>query len=152
MRPMRAFTLLEVMLAALFLGITLMSLLTVVSSSSQGAMDAYYEFLAQSLCREPIEVFRGMGYRFVSTYAQHPLSEFPEGWNPVVSADTAAGSGWRPIEAAQFKRLIEITPADGQGLRAMKVRVVVAPIGGGKIAGWLRRDQIALESLIVEEP
>ncbi len=147
----RGFTMLELLMVAMFLALTLISLLSVVSSANQSAMDAWYKSLAVSLCREPIEVLRGMGYAFVADYARHPLPEYPLGWSSIPAGNGAGGAGWYPAEARDFQREVVITPADnpGSGVRAMQIKVTVTPAGDSKISRWLRRQSVSLEALVV---
>ena len=61
-RDSRGFSLIELLLAMIFLSLVMLSIMWLNSSSSRSSMDAYYEFMAIQLALEPIEVFRTFGY------------------------------------------------------------------------------------------
>jgi len=141
----RAFSFVELLIGLIFLSLVLLSLMWMNSSSNRGAMDAYYEMLAFSLAREPIEIFRGFGYDWARTYPAHPLPDFPVAeWRPVLIDPNAL----YPVEAGSFQRFLELEPVERNGVRAMRVRVRVSPLG----ATWMSRPEIALDALITEQP
>ena len=145
----RAFTFLELLIAILFLSVALLSLFHTVSFSNRESMDASFEFTAMSLAREPLEVFRGFGYEWLSKYADHPLAQFPEGWADIAKIDPDAIS--YPVDALQFKRWISLSPFVDGGTRGIRVKTVVSPVRPGKAFSWLSRSQIELESAVFEE-
>ena len=66
-RRVLGLSLLEIVIAMFFMSIAILSFFTMNQASNQSSMDAYYEFLAFSLAREPIEVFRGFGYDYLAS-------------------------------------------------------------------------------------
>lgn len=146
-RPSRrlAFTLIEILVCLGILSACLLPLYFATSVANRGSMDTYYEFLAEALAQEPIEVFRAIGYRALVDYTKQPLPDYPLGWQDLAAQD------WQkmPAEAGVFRRLIEIVPAtrDSDDPPALLVRVTVAPTG----STWLTRSQIVAETLIVED-
>lgn len=150
----RAFTLLEVIIAMAFLSVAILSMFWMNRASNQGSMDAYYEFLAFSLAREPIEVFRGFGYDYLKMVADGNVS--PPAWYPVgtlkdIEFDMMSDMQY-PAEARLFQRLIELTPVTGGKLKAVKIKVTVAAKGQSRVEVWMSRKAVSLESLVMERP
>ena len=115
----RGFSLLEVIIAMAFLSVAILSMFWMNRASNQGSMDAYYEFLAFSLAREPIEVFRGFGYDYLKMIADGNVS--PPSWYPVgamkdIEFDLMSDMQY-PAEARLFQRLIELTPVTAGKLK-----------------------------------
>ena len=148
----KAFTLMEIIIAMALLLVVILSVLLLNQSSNQSSMDAYYETLCFSLAREPIEVFRGLGYETVLAIskdnslcpAPYTVSEFSEiTFNPKIDLQY-------PAEAENFQRCIELTPNDDG--KYINIRVTVTPKNLSKAELWLSRKTITLESIIVEKP
>ena len=126
--------------------IELLSLIWMNRTSTRAAMDSYYEMVALSLAREPIEIFRGFGYDWLAAYDSHPLEDFPPfTWKPVTSA--AFSTHQRPVETEIFQRHIALENIVEAGVPAIRVRVSIAPVG----SSWLTRSEITLEGLIVKQ-
>ncbi|RCK79453.1 MAG: hypothetical protein OZSIB_0093 [Candidatus Ozemobacter sibiricus] len=149
--PRRAFTLIEVLVAMIFLSLALLSLMWMNQASTRGAMDAYYEFLGQSLAQEPLEVYRALGYDWL---ARNPsgLPDLPIGaWQDV--SDGPTPDLGRPAEAGFFSRLIETARiTDGTGLSALRLTVTVRPRQLGRVEAWLTRNQITRTALLFPRP
>jgi prepilin-type N-terminal cleavage/methylation domain-containing protein len=148
----RGFSFVEFLVAMMILSVSILSLLWMSSYSKKGSMDAYYEFLAFSLAKEPIEVFRAFGYQWLQDYDSHPLARYPVNVGPAAIGNNPTDPDQHPFEASQFVRSISLAPADHQGLRAFKVTVEVGPAGKNRVETWLRKDNVQLEALIVETP
>ncbi|MGM0599686.1 MAG: type IV pilus modification PilV family protein, partial [Candidatus Rifleibacteriota bacterium] len=106
----KAFTMLEIVIAMAFLSIAILSILWMNKASNEGSMDAYYEFLAFSLAREPIEIFRGFGYDSLEEIVDHnvsPVSRYPLG-EADIDFDATSDLQY-PAEARLFKREIELS-------------------------------------------
>jgi len=148
----------ELLVAMAFLALALLSMLWMNTYSSKGSMDAYYEFLAFSLAREPIEVFRSFGYKWLAKYDNHPLARYPANSGPQQIIDSAGNPDQHPFEAGLFEREILIADADyqdsttGQKILAKKVTVYVRPVKKSRVDNWLRKDEIQLEAFIVDGP
>lgn len=150
----RAFSLLEIIIAMAFLSVAILSMFWMNRASNQGSMDAYYEFLAFSLAREPIEIFRGLGYDYLKMIADGNIA--PPSWYPVgsfknIEFDLMSDMQY-PAEARLFERLIEIIPVSSGNLNGMRVRVTVAAKGQSRVEVWMSRKSVSLESLIMERP
>jgi type II secretory pathway pseudopilin PulG len=148
------FTLIEILIAMMFMSFAILSYLWLNQASSRGAMDAYYELLAFSLAREPIEIYRGLGYEQLDRYIVHgdaPLPRYPLGaWTPLT--DDPFSSVQYPPEALQFSRHISLTPVNQHGVKAIRITSTVAPKGQSRVELWLTRRAITLESLVMERP
>ena len=149
----RAFSLVEILVALLFISLTLFSLFQLNQQSSKGSMDAYYETLALSLAREPLEVFRGLGFAWLDDCLNGkvpPLAEFP--FDDQVVGEDPASEFTYPTEASQFRRRIDVEPCSDQGLRGYRIVVQVYPSGENFVQKWLSRKKIELRGVIVELP
>ncbi|MFZ5949220.1 MAG: type IV pilus modification PilV family protein [Candidatus Rifleibacteriota bacterium] len=150
----RAFSLLEIVIAMAFLSIAILSVLWMNRSSNQGSMDAYYEFLAFSLAREPIEIFRGFGYDCLKDIVNgntSPPSHYPVGSFIDIDFDAMSDMQY-PAEARLFQRQIELTSISSGGLNGIKIKVTVAARGQSKVDVWMSRKAVTLESLVMERP
>ena len=147
----KAFTLMEIIISMALLLVIILSVLMLNQTSNQSSMDAYYETLCFSLAREPIEVFRGLGYETVLAIQKDPklcpapykVGEFTDiTFNPKVDLQY-------PADAENFQRRIDLTPNDSP--KYINIRVTVAPRNLSKAEVWLSRKSIVLESNIVEK-
>ena len=141
-------TLTEVMIAVFFLAVAVLGYLTLNQMSNKGTMDAYYECLAFSLAREPIEIFRGIGYDAI-------LNNRPT-WYP---ADGTAhdipmdlSDLQYPAESELFQRTIYIEEIGTEkGKRGVKVTVTVSAKGQSKAEMWMNGTSVTLSSIIMEQ-
>ncbi len=146
----RALSFLELLLTIALLSLVLLALFSTTTYSNRRSFDAYYEYLALALAKEPIEIFRGFGYHWLAGYDRHPLPAYPLAWSPIADADL--GLVLHPAEAAGFRRHIALTPVTDGRTRAIRVRVTVAPAAANRVMTWLSRDEVVLEALIPEKP
>ena len=121
-------------------------------TSNQSSMDAYYETLCFSLAREPIEVFRGLGYETVLAISKnnelcptpYKIGEFtPITFNPKIALQY-------PADAENFQRCIDLTPNETD--KYIKIKVSITPKNLSKAEIWLSRKTVVLESNIFEKP
>lgn len=151
MKRKSGFSLVDVLIASLFLSMVLLGLMWMNSYSSKSSMDAYYEFLAFQIAMEPIEVFRSFGYEWLKQYKENTLPDFPlDKWVDLAQNQTMAVIR-RPVECNFFQRLIKLEPVQEGSLNAIRVQVSVSPKDQSRIKSWLRRDTFTLSALIVEE-
>lgn len=137
-----------------FLSIAILSVLWMNRSSNQGSMDAYYEFLAFSLAREPIEIFRGFGYDCLKEIANGNVaapSRYPVGSFVDIDFDSMSDLQY-PAEARLFQRKIELNTVNHGDLNGVKIKVTVAAKGQSKVDVWMSRKAVSLESLVMERP
>lgn len=150
----RGFTLIEIVFAMAILALAALSMFMLNRSSNQQAMDSYYEFLAFSLAREPIEVFRGFGYDNLRMIVDGNIS--PPANYKINSMQNLDFNPFSPIqypaEATMFKRLIELKPVSHGKLNAIHIKVTVAARSSSRIEVWMKNRTVSLESLILERP
>lgn len=119
-------------------------------------MDAYYQFLAFNLAKEPIEVFRAFGYDWLENYNSHVLAKYPAEFtsNPTPQAivDQSSDLDQHPFEAGLFQRSISLEKTTVAGINAVKITVSVSPAGYNRVDVWLQKNLIKLSSVIVEGP
>lgn len=150
----KAFTLIEIMIAMFMMAIVILGYYALNQTSSKSSMDAYYEMLCFSLAREPIEIFRGMGFESVEKIAKDP-SLCPPPYKIGEEVDLVFNSNpnipYTP-EVENFKRLITLTPIqnkkDSNKIEAFKINVKIIRKGSTKAEVWLSRGTIELESMI----
>ena len=151
----RGFTLIEVLIATLLLSLAIFSILELKRFSHQTTTNAYLGFMASQLAREPIEVFRGLGYRWLADYDRHPLPEYP-----VHRAHDIAGlpdADQYPTQALDFERYIGLTQEEatlpsGKKMKALRISVTVSPRKRSWAETWFSREDVKLEALVVEQP
>lgn len=154
-RKKKAFTLIEIIIGMAMFMMVLLSIFMMNQSSNQSSMDAYYEILAFSLAREPIEVFRGLGYDTVVKIcrdnnlspALYKVGEFTAiEYNPGIELQY-------PAEAENFQRKIELKESVSEnGSKYVNITVTVAVKGQSKAENWLSRKSVILQSCIMERP
>jgi len=150
----RAFSLLEIIIAMAFLSVAILSMFWMNRASNQGSMDAYYEFLAFSLAREPIEIFRGFGYEQLKVIADGNIA--PPAWYPIgsfknIEFDLMSDMQY-PAEARLFERLIELIPVSSGNINGIRIKVTVAAKGQSRVEVWMSRKSVSLESIVMERP
>lgn len=152
----RGFSLIEILIAVFLLAVVLLSLLWMNRYSHVSSMDAYYEGIAMSAAREPLEIFRGMGFAWLEIYQRGEadltkssvLKACPPGtWFKLADAEP----GLYPSETSDLMRLITVTPANAEGLRAFQITVEIAPVKQSRIDSWLSRDSVILKSFVIEK-
>lgn len=154
MKTKKAFSLLEIVMAMAFMSVALLSMFWMNRASNKGSMDAYYELLAFSLAKEPIEVFRSFGYDCVRQIADGNVAS-PKRYKigsaePITFDDTDMLQ--YPAEAKLFQRRIDLKVEQSGSVNAVRVTVTVSNVGQSKAAVWMSRNAVKLEGLIVESP
>lgn len=157
MKNKKAFTLVEIIIAMFLMMIVILSLFMLNQNANKSSMDSYYEMLCFSLAREPIEVFRGFGYKTVCAIMSDS-SNVPLAYRNSINkyADIVVGDTNEkdypfpyPEEASNFKRCIELKQISKDGVNYINIVVKIAPIGTSKAENWLRK-VVTLESNIME--
>jgi hypothetical protein len=143
----------EVVIAALFLMLSLVFIYSLISTSSRGAMDAYHETIAFTLAQEGLEMVAGVG--FDSLNNQRMMAEI-EGklgtlgtFHPVQTISLPKDMQiLYPQDYQRFERMVEVEAVDP---RIFLVRVTVQLRENllGKLT--FRRQQIILEKLAGSE-
>ncbi|MBF0407800.1 MAG: hypothetical protein HQM10_10625 [Candidatus Riflebacteria bacterium] len=140
----KAFSLFEVLIASTVFTIALLPILWSVNNYNRSAMDAYYEFLALTLAKEPVEVFRALGYDWLVANSTNPHPDFPSG-EKQISAD---GEKY-PVEAGAFKRKIDLKVMPEQ--KSILVTVTVYPAAQTRVRAWLSGTEIVHKGLVVRK-
>ena len=118
-------------------------------------MDAYYEGLALMLAKEPLELYRGLGFAWLNDLIAGKVSLDcdalkacpPNAW---LSLDKAP-AGLYPTEVEMFHRFIKVTgPTTISGLRTFAVSVTVVPKQLSRVEAWFSRNQVVLNGIIIE--
>ena len=146
----RGLTLLEVMLAVFILAVALGQLVWALSYANRSTLDAYYENLALSLAREPLEIFKGRGFAWTREYLRKP--GIP--WYPLEAVrikQERYGVAY-PVGAGDFYRDISIREEKVENRRCLKITVQVFPAPGAKAMVYFsRKAGVTLEALLFEE-
>lgn len=148
----KAFTLMEIIIAMALMMVVILSIFMLNQTSNKSSMDAYFETLCFSLAREPIEVFRGLGYETVLAISKnHKLCPAPYkiGEFTNITFDPKLALQY-PADAESFQRRIDLTP-NSSG-KYINIKVTVAPRNMSKAEVWFRKESIILESNIVWKP
>ncbi|MBF0406327.1 MAG: hypothetical protein HQM10_03155 [Candidatus Riflebacteria bacterium] len=137
----KALSLLEVFLAAGLLTIAILPLLWMTKYSNKSSMDAYYETIALTLAKEPIEIFRGLGYEWLAANPDNPHPDY------YIGEQQIPGDGIkRPVETSSFKRKIELKILSAE--KAAHVTVTVYPAGQNRVQAWMSGSAISMDALI----
>ncbi len=126
----------------------------------RGAQDAFYDFLALQLAREPIEVMRGFGYRWLCQNIDGLMSgsfsfAYAGGVTREIPLKTGEGTLPRvfyPVEAQSFERCITLSwqkkPGKPGEFGAILVEVTVRPKEKSRMRAFFSREGITLRGLI----
>ena len=156
MNKRKAFTLMEIIIAMALIAVVILSIFMINKNANETSMDAYYEMLAFSLAREPIEIYRGFGYETLSKINKDnslALPQYPIGkLTPIVFDPLQSNKGIQyPPDAERFQRLIELNEdISRNNQKYISIRVTVMPLGLTKADIWLSRKSIILDSNIME--
>ncbi len=150
MHTRRGFSFVEVLIGMVILQIALLSFFLINQSSSSQSMDAYYEFLANSLGSEVIEFTQGMGYSWAEKYIAKP-DLFPLGtWHGVLEKPIFAASSYFR-ECDSFERMISMAKVSSAG-NGVLVSVQVRVKSNNKVKSWLSRGNLAFSTIVMEKP
>ncbi len=150
MKKRRGFSFIEVLIGMVILQIALLSFFLINQSSSSQSMDAYYEFLANSLGNEVIEFVQGMGYEWAVKYLDKP-DLFPLGeWHGVLEKPIFAATSYFR-ECDSFERLINMQKVSSSG-DGILVNIEIRVKSGNKVKSWLSRGELAFSTIVMEKP
>ncbi len=148
---LRGFSFTEIMLAAMVLGLLALYVFTMISESNRGTANAYHQYLAEQVAREPLEVFRFLGSRKVRDNLGKGIADYRfNEWQKIETLSAATGIE-RPEEAAAFERKITVTPLSLDDMEAILVQVDVRPARGSAGLG-IGLDQLNRSTIIVNQP
>jgi type II secretory pathway pseudopilin PulG len=146
-------TLLEILIAILLISFAILPLFQLTRAAQRETGDASLEFLAFSLAREPIEIFKGVGFKGTLPMARAGRSGFPDlPLGEKVIEDRPFSPFQHPAEAGWFKRSISLEEVERAGVRAILVTSVVSPADPRKGGRVLSRGEVVATALLVEQP
>lgn len=124
------FTMIEIVVVAALMVTALGSVIWMNINSQKGSADAYYDYLALTLAKEPLEFFRGHGYKWTKDYLAGAIEKTP-GLVPDEEYKIPSTGEVYPCEAGNFNRFIAIEPFPEEGgdapdaIRGFKIIVSV---------------------------
>lgn len=145
------FSLVEVLIALVFLTLAFSSLFLFFSSSRRGTQDVYREAIAHTLAQEALEWVSALGFEKLTALQANSTNALATrlGLDTFVKIDAVQlddGSCIAyPEEYKSYERKIELLPFSND--RVMIVRVTIQPTGRAA----LRRGSIVLEKIVGAE-
>lgn len=116
----------EVLLTILLIGITTGGIFFVMSASNRNTMNAYHLYLTDQLAKEPVEVLRCLGFNSVSRAIQTGIGEYR--FNTWQSIGNSPESNIRkPDDTLFFERKITVEPLNSDETRGLLISVQVRP-------------------------
>lgn len=147
----RGFSLVEAMLATMILGLLAIYVFTMISESNRGTTNAYYQYLAEQIAREPLEVFRFIGCKQVLENESQGMADYKfNEWQKIDAVSEITGIE-RPQDATRFERKITATPIEKDGIKAVLVRVNIRSSLNGNPLGLGPEQQLSRSTIIVEQ-
>ena len=149
-RKRRGFSLIETLIGMVIMAVALLSYFLINQASSSQSMDAYYEFLGQTLGNETIEFCQGMGFDWAGKYLQNP-DLFPLGeWHGVIDRPIFSKTSYFR-ECDSFERLVNMSKVSGGG-EGILVTVGIRVKSGNKVRAWMSRSQLEFATIVMEKP
>lgn len=147
----KGFSLIEAMLATMVLGLLAVYVFTMISESNRGTTNAYHQYLAEQVAREPLEVFRFLGCQEILKNQQHGLADYKfNEWQQVTAVSEFSGIE-RPEEATRFERKITATPIEKDGVKAVLLQVNIRSSLNGNPLGLGPGQQLSRSTIIVSQ-
>lgn len=146
----KAFSMVEIIIALVVMQFALFSFFMINHSSNSKTMDAYYEFLGESLGEEVIDFCQGMGYKWALKYIKSP-DLFPlNTWHgcldkPIFERD----SYFR--ECDSFERKVRFSKQTKDG-NSILITIEIRTKEKTKVKSWLSQNSLWFSTLLVEEP
>jgi len=149
-RKKRGFSLIEVMIGSVIMAVALFSYFLINQASSSQSMDAYYEFLGQTIGNETIEFCHGMGHAWALKYMEKP-DMFPlNEWHGVLEKPIFSVTSYFR-ECDSFERMIIMSKVSGGG-DGILITVGVRVKSGNKVRAWMSRSQLEFATVVMEKP
>lgn len=146
----RGFSLIEVLIGMVIMSVALLSYFLVNQASSSQSMDAYYEFLGQTLGNETVEFCQGMGHEWAIKYMKKP-DLFPlKEWHGVLEKPIFSKTSYFR-ECDSFERIVEMTRISGGG-EGVLITVGIRVKTGNKVRSWMSRSQLEFATVVMEKP
>ena len=146
----KGFSMVEIIIALVVMQFALLSFFMINHSSNAKTMDAYYEYLSESLGEEVIDLCHGMGYKWAIKYIKHP-DIFPlNKWHSCVAKPIFDKDSYFK-ECGAFERYVTFTPKTVGG-NSILITVKLRVVKNSHAKSWLSRDGLTFSTLLVEEP
>ncbi len=150
MSKKRGVSFVEVLIGMVILQIALLSFFLINQSSSSQSMDAYYEFLGNTLGNELIEFSQGMGYEWAKKFMKAP-DLFPlDTWHGVLEKPIFSSTSYFR-ECDSFERLVSMRELSGDA-GGILVSVGIRVKSNNKVKSWLSRSQLEFSTIVMEKP
>ncbi|MBU1106068.1 MAG: prepilin-type N-terminal cleavage/methylation domain-containing protein [Candidatus Riflebacteria bacterium] len=147
----KGFSLVEAMLATMILGLLAIYVFTIISESNRGTTNAYYQYLAEQVACEPLEVFRFLGCNAILENQNQGIVDYKfNEWQKVAAVSEITGIE-RPEEATRFERRITATPIEKGGIKAVMVEVNIRSSLSGNPLGVGPGQQLSRSTIIVNQ-
>ncbi|MBU1106372.1 MAG: prepilin-type N-terminal cleavage/methylation domain-containing protein [Candidatus Riflebacteria bacterium] len=146
----RGFSLIEVLIGMVIMSVALLSFFLINQTSSSQSMDAYYEFLAQTLGNETVEFCQGMGYAWALKYMDKP-DIFPlNEWHGILDKPIFSKTSYFR-ECDSFERMVNMSKISGGG-EGILVTIGVRVKSNNKVRAWMSRSQLQFATIVMEKP
>lgn len=146
----RGFSLIEVLIGMVIMSVALFSYFLINQASSSQSMDAYYEFLGQTLGNETIEFCQGMGHAWALKYMEKP-DLFPlNEWHGVLDQPIFSKTSYFR-ECDSFERIVNMNKVTGGG-DGILITVGIRVKSGNKVRAWMSRTQLEFATVVMEKP
>lgn len=147
-----AFSFIESMLATLILGLLAAYIFTMISESNRGTTNAYQQYLAEQIAREPLEIFRFLGCKKVLESQTRGLADYRfNEWQKIAAISEVTGIE-RPDDATNFERKITLTPLSKDGTEGVLIQVDIRSSAEGNPLGFEPDQQMSRSTILVAQP
>lgn len=146
----KAFSMVEIIIALVVMQFALLSFFMINHSSNSKTMDAYYEFIGESLGEEVVDFCQGMGYKWALKYIKSP-DLFPlNTWHgcldkPIFDPD----SYFR--ECGSFERIVKFSKQSKDG-NSILIKIELRIKEKTRVKSWLSQNVLRFSTLLIEEP
>jgi len=146
------FSFIEAMLATLVLGLLAAYIFMMISESNRGTTNAYQQYLAEQIAREPLEIFRFLGCKKVLDNQAQGLADYKfNEWQKVAAISEATGIE-RPDDATKFERKITLTPLSKDGTEGILIQIDIRSSAEGNPLGFEPDQQMSHSTILVAQP
>lgn len=147
----KAFSMIEILIAIVVMSVALLSFFIINQSSNSKSMDAYYEFLGESLGSETIDFCRGMGYNWAMKYLVKP-DIFPlNKWHNCLEYPIFGKTTYFR-ECGSFERKVNFSKVKLANEEGIFVTVEIRTKEDTKVKSWLSRNKLYFSTMIEKVP
>lgn len=145
-RSGQGLTMIEILIAMLFMGLAVGIIYSLFSFSSRGTLDSYRETLAFTLAQEGLEQYASLGYDILRYRMQGLQDELHRDLNRFVTIKELNGRRENPTpypgDYLNFERMVQLKHLPTK--RLMRITVTVQPTG----QAFFRRGSVVLERIV----